>query len=202
MERFDRLEAVALPIAQVNCDTDQIIPARYLQKPRSDDFGNYLFADSRLGRDGMPAPELPFNQPAYASAKIVVAERNFGCGSSREHAVWALYDYGMRAVIAPSFGDIFASNSLKNGLLPIVLPEDVVTRLLTGLLAHPGASVAVDLPAQMVTLPDGASHAFAIDPFAKHCLVNGIDELGYTLGLAGEIAAFEQSYEAPGRQDG
>jgi 3-isopropylmalate/(R)-2-methylmalate dehydratase small subunit len=196
MERFTRLDAVALPIAQSNCDTDQIIPARYLQKPRSDNFGNYLFADSRLGKDGAPAPELPFNQPAYASAKIVVAERNFGCGSSREHAVWALYDHGMRAAIAPSFGDIFANNSLKNGLLPIVLPEEVVTGLIADLLANPGLEVTVDLPAQTVTLPDGTAHAFAIDPFAKHCLVNGIDEIGYTLGLSDSIAAFESSYGA------
>jgi len=145
---------------QANCDTDQIIPARYLQKPRSDNFGAYVFADSRLGKDGAPAPELPFNQQAYASAKIVVAERNFGCGSSREHAVWALYDYGMRAVIAPSFGDIFKNNSLKNGLLPIELPEEVVTGLIAGLLANPGTAVTVDLPAQTVTLPDGSGHAF------------------------------------------
>lgn len=196
MERFARLDAVALPIARSNCDTDQIIPARYLQKPRSDNFGNYLFADSRLGEDGAPAPELPFNQPAYASAKIIVAERNFGCGSSREHAVWALYDHGMRAAIAPSFGDIFASNSLKNGLLPIVLPEQVVTALIADLLARPGAEVAVDLPAQTVILPDGSSHEFAIDPFSKHCLVNGIDEIGYTLGLSSALEAFETSYGA------
>ncbi|PTM43432.1 3-isopropylmalate dehydratase small subunit [Bosea sp. 124] len=196
MERFARLDAVALPIAQSNCDTDQIIPARYLQKPRSDNFGNYLFADNRLGKDGKPAPELPFNQPAYAPAKIVVAERNFGCGSSREHAVWALYDYGMRAAIAPSFGDIFKNNSLKNGLLPIALPEEVVTGLIADLLARPGAEITVDLPAQTVTLPDGTSHGFEIDPFAKQCLVNGIDELGYTLGLSEAIEAFENSYGA------
>jgi len=196
MERFDRLDAVALPIAQSNCDTDQLIPARYLQKPRSDNFGDYLFADYRLGKDGKPAPELPFNQPAYAASKIVVAERNFGCGSSREHAVWALYDYGMRAAIAPSFGDIFKNNSLKNGLLPIVLPEEVVTGLIADLLANPGAQVTIDLPAQTVTLPDGSSHDFAVDPFAKQCLVNGIDELGYTLGLAEQITAFEKGYGA------
>jgi 3-isopropylmalate/(R)-2-methylmalate dehydratase small subunit len=143
-------------------------------------------------------PDFIFNRSAYRGGSVVVAQRNFGCGSSREHAVWALYDYGIRAAIAPSFGDIFAMNSLKNGLIPIVLPEEVVTGLLETLAGSPGARVTVDLPAQRVTLPDGSAHSFDIDPFAKDCLVNGVDELGYTLGNAAAIDAFERRYEGNG----
>jgi 3-isopropylmalate/(R)-2-methylmalate dehydratase small subunit len=195
MDRLDRLEAVALPIARVNCDTDQIIPAQYLQKMRSDDFGRYLFAEFRFRQDGSEVADFILNRPAYRPARIVVANRNFGCGSSREHAVWALYDYGIRAAIAPSFGDIFFTNCLKNGLLPIVLPQEVVTPLLAHLEAAPGATVAVDLPAQQVVLPDGTHHPFEIEAFAKTCLVNGIDELGYTLAQSARIDAFERSQE-------
>jgi 3-isopropylmalate/(R)-2-methylmalate dehydratase small subunit len=198
MERFERLDAVAIPFAQSNVDTDQIIPSRFLQKPRSDDFGRYLFADLRFRKDGADVPDFVFNQSPYRSGRVVVAQRNFGCGSSREHAVWALYDFGIRAAIAPSFGDIFAMNSLKNGLIPIVLPEDIVAGLLEALAASPGARVTVDLPAQQVALPDGSKHSFEIDPFAKHCLVNGIDELGYTLANAAAIDAFERRYEGNG----
>ena len=185
MEPFVRLDAVALPIARSNVDTDQIVPARYLQKPRSDNFGDYLFRDIRQD------PAFVFNRDAYRGARIVVAERNFGCGSSREHAVWALYDHGFRAAIAPSFGDIFASNALKNGFLPIVLPESTVAHLLSQLEAQPGARIAVDLPAQTVRGPDGAQHAFDIDAFARHCLIEGLDEISYTLTLLPAIEAYE-----------
>jgi 3-isopropylmalate/(R)-2-methylmalate dehydratase small subunit len=185
MEPFVRLDAVALPIARPNVDTDQILPARYLQKPRSDNFGDYLFRDVRQD------PAFVFNRDEFRGARIVVAERNFGCGSSREHAVWALYDHGFRAAIAPSFGDIFASNAQKNGFLPIVLPEPVVAQLITQLEAQPGARIVVDLPAQTVRAPDGTGHAFEIDAFAKHCLVEGLDEISYTLTLLPAIEAFE-----------
>ena len=195
MERFDRLTATALPWPQVNCDTDQIIPARYLQKLRSEDFGAFLFAGLRFDRHGAEIPDFPLNQPAYRSARIVVAGRNFGSGSSREHAVWALHDYGFRVAIAPSFGDIFFNNSLKNGLLPVVLPEDVVQGVIARLLEAPGTELTVDLPAQEVILPDGSSQSFAVDPFAKECLVNGLDELGYTLSLSNAIDAFEERYK-------
>ena len=193
MEPFTRLSAVALPLARSNVDTDQIVPARYLQKPRSDNFGDYLFRDVRED------PAFAFNREAFRGARIVVAERNFGCGSSREHAVWALYDHGFRAAIAPSFGDIFASNAQKNGFLPIVLPELAVGRLLAQLDAQPGARIVVDLPAQIVRAPDGAQHPFQIDAFAKHCLVEGLDEISYTLTLMPEIEAFEArlAKEAP-----
>jgi 3-isopropylmalate/(R)-2-methylmalate dehydratase small subunit len=185
MEPFVRLDAVALPIARPNVDTDQIVPARYLQKPRSDNFGDYLFRDVRQDS------AFVFNREAYRGARIVVAERNFACGSSREHAVWALYDHGFRVAIAPSFGDIFASNAQKNGFLPIVLPEPVVAQLLAQLDAQPGARIAVDLPAQIVRAPDGTRHAFEIDAFAKHCLVEGLDEISYTLTLLPAIEAYE-----------
>jgi 3-isopropylmalate/(R)-2-methylmalate dehydratase small subunit len=185
MEPFVRLDAVAMPIARPNVDTDQILPARYLQKPRSDNFGDYLFRDVRQD------PAFVFNRDAYRGARIVVAERNFGCGSSREHAVWALYDHGFRVAIAPSFGDIFASNAQKNGFLPIALPEPVVASLIAQLEAQPGGRVAVDLPAQTVRAPDGTTHAFEIDAFAKHCLVEGLDEISYTLTLLPAIEAYE-----------
>jgi 3-isopropylmalate/(R)-2-methylmalate dehydratase small subunit len=185
MEPLVHLDAVALPIARPNVDTDQIVPARYLQKPRSDNFGDYLFRDVRED------PAFVFNREPYRGARIVVAERNFGCGSSREHAVWALYDHGFRAAIAPSFGDIFAGNALKNGFLPIVLPAATVARLLAQLEAQPGARIAVDLPRQVVRAPDGAEHAFEIDAFAKHCLIEGLDEISYTLTLLPAIEAHE-----------
>jgi 3-isopropylmalate/(R)-2-methylmalate dehydratase small subunit len=195
MERLEQLDAVAVPLAWANCDTDQIIPASFLQKPRSDDFGRYLFSALRFNDDGSEKPDFVLNQQAYRSARIMVAGQNFGCGSSREHAVWALYDYGIRAVIAASFGDIFFFNSLKNGLLPIVLADDVVAGLLHDLKAQPGRHIAIDLPAQRVTLPDGRSLGFEINSFAKDCLIHGMDELDFTLSQADRIAAFEQQYD-------
>src|SRR5690606_13995996 len=146
MEPFPHLDAAMLPVARANVDTDQVVPARYLQKPRSDDFGQFLFRDLRFDKEGRENPEFVLNQQAYRRARIVVAQENFGCGSSREHAVWALHDYGFRAVIAPSFGDIFFSNALKNGLLPVVLPAQAVARLLEMARARPGACAIVDLP--------------------------------------------------------
>jgi 3-isopropylmalate/(R)-2-methylmalate dehydratase small subunit len=195
MERLEHIEAVAAPIPIINCDTDQIIPAQYLQKLRSDNFGHYLFHTARFRADGSDNPDFVLNRPAFRAARILVANRNFGCGSSREHAVWALYDYGIRVVIAPSFGDIFFLNSLKNGLLPIALPQEVVTELLAHLEAHPGATIAVDIPAQRVTLPDGSAHDFEVDAFSKNCLINGLDELGYTLGHLADIERFEREYQ-------
>jgi 3-isopropylmalate/(R)-2-methylmalate dehydratase small subunit len=196
MKPFELLDAVALPIEQANVDTDQVLPARYLQKPRANDFGQFLFRDLRFRKDGSEEPSFILNREPYRAARVVVAGRNFGCGSSREHAVWALYDYGVRAVIAPSFGDIFFANSLKNGLLPIVLPEDVVADLLTALVAAPGSRIGVDLARQVVTAPDGTQHAFHIDPFPKHCLLEGLDELDYTLSQMDRIIRFERLYDA------
>jgi 3-isopropylmalate/(R)-2-methylmalate dehydratase small subunit len=199
MERFTRLAAVAAPVALVNVNTDQIIPARFLRKPRQEGLGQFLFHDLRFGDDGRERPDFVLNLAPYRAARILVAERNFGCGSSREYAVLALYHHGIRAVIAPSFGDIFFNNCFKNGLLPIVLPEAVSTGLRAAVEARPGAVVIVDLAAQSVTGPDGDTHAFAIDGFRKHCLLEGVDELDFTRSQSDAIAAFEtrQAAEMP-----
>jgi len=177
-----------MPLARANIDTDQIVPARYLQKPRSDNFGEYLFNDLRKD------PAFPLNQPAYKNARILVAGRNFGCGSSREHAVWALADGGFRAAIAPSFGDIFAGNALKNGFLPVALPDRVIEDLLAAIAADPGMGITVDLQAQQVVAADNR-HSFEIAPFPKRCLLEGLDEIAYTLGQIDKVAAFERHYE-------
>jgi 3-isopropylmalate/(R)-2-methylmalate dehydratase small subunit len=192
MEPFRPIDGIAVPIEQPNLDTDQVLPARYLQKPRANDFREYLFRDLRFRREGSEEPGFILNREPYRGATVLIAGRNFGCGSSREHAVWALYDYGFRAVIAPSFGDIFFSNALKNGLLPIVLPADAVSELLKLALAAPGTRLKVDLAAQTVAAPNGVTHEFAIDPFSKHCLLNGLDELEYTLSLMAHITGFER----------
>jgi 3-isopropylmalate/(R)-2-methylmalate dehydratase small subunit len=188
---FERIEAVAVPLALSNIDTDQIIPARFLQKPRKDGYADFLFRDLRYDGSGAPKPAFVLNKPASASARILVAGRNFGCGSSREGAVYALWDYGFRTVIAPSFGDIFYNNALKNGFLPVVLPQSEIDELLALLANAPGAKLKVDLAAQSVTSPAGTVRRFEIDPFIKQCLLRGVDELDYTLSLGNEIAAFE-----------
>ena len=198
MEAFKRLDAVAMPLAGINIDTDQVVPARYLQKPRSDNFGDYLFRDLRQRADGAEIADFPLNRPEWRAARIIVAGRNFGCGSSREHAVWALFDYGFRVAIAPSFGDIFAGNSLKNGFLPVVLPESVVAATLAHLQAHPGARITVDLETQKVVLPDSGEHAFDIAPFARRCLLEGLDEIDYTLTHLAALQAFERRHAAEG----
>src|SRR3954454_4503658 len=187
MEQLDRLEAGAVPIATVNCDTDQILPAQVLQKLRSDDFGRFLFHAFRFRADGSEVEDFILNRTPYRPARILVANRNFGCGSSREHAVWALYDYGFRAVIAPSFGDIFLANSLKNGLLPIILPQEVVSAEMAQLEASPGATIFVDLIEQQVRLCGGSTHAFEVDPFNKTCFKKLVDQLGYTLERLADI---------------
>jgi 3-isopropylmalate/(R)-2-methylmalate dehydratase small subunit len=194
MEPVTRLVAHALPIDRPNVDTDQIVPARYLQKPRSAPFGDFLFRDLRFDADGNEKPEFVLNRPFYRQARIVVAEENFACGSSREHAVWALVDYGFRAVIAPSLGDIFASNAAKNGLLTIELPAPVVTGMIEALKTEPDLEIAVDLEAQTVSLPNGPAHRFEIDPYRKHLLLSGLDELGFTLSQIDQITAFEKTY--------
>jgi len=186
MDAFSTLTSNAVPFARDNIDTDQILPARYLARPRNDNHGEYLF------RDLLQTADFPLNRPEWQAARIVLGGRNFACGSSRENAVWALYDHGVRAVIAPSYGDIFATNSVKNGLLPVVLPEDVVQGLIAATEADPNAQITVDLPSQTVTGPDGAVHHFDIDPFNKRCLLEALDELAFTLTHAEDIAAFER----------
>jgi len=194
MRPFTPLESSAAPFEQPNIDTDQIIPARFLQKPRGGGFGQYLFHDLRFDAEGAERPEFVLNQNAHRGARMIVANVNFGCGSSRENAVWALHDYGVSVAIAPSFGDIFYTNCLKNGLLPVRLSEDVVSDILARVAATPDLHIRVNLEAQTVELPDGGVHVFEIDPFAKHCLLSGLDELDYTLSRRDEIAAFEHRY--------
>ncbi len=184
MEPFTTLEAVALPLDQPNIDTDQIVPARFLGGSRESQ-ARALFHDLRLAAD------FVMNQPGFAGARIVVAEHNFGCGSSREHAVTVMIDNGLRAYIAPSFGDIFFNNCFQNGALPIRLDAERVAELRAALHAAPGAVVRIDLAAQTVIGPDGKTDRFDIDPFRKDCLLRGVDEINFTRGYEADIARFE-----------
>jgi 3-isopropylmalate/(R)-2-methylmalate dehydratase small subunit len=181
-----RSRTVVLPAA--NIDTDQIIPARFLTTTTRDGLGKHLFADWRYDAHGAPQRDFILNRPAARGCQILVAGRNFGCGSSREHAPWALLDYGFRAVISTQIADIFRSNSLKNGFLPVVV--DAPTS--DWLIGHPGADVSIDLPSATLTLPSGAQVAFPLETFARYCLVNGIDELGFLLERQAQIEAFER----------
>lgn len=186
--RTFRSRTAVLPFT--NIDTDQIIPARFLRTTTRLGLGKNLFADWRYLPDGQPNPEFALNRPQAAGCQVLVADRNFGCGSSREHAPWALVDYGFRAVVSTEIADIFRNNSLKNGLLPIVVDEATAQWL----LAHPGAEVGVDLEATTLTLPDGTAVKFPIEGFARYCLLNGVDELGYLLSQQEHIAAYEKTH--------
>ena len=192
MEAFQRLDAVAAPMPVPNIDTDQIIPARFLRRARNAGFGQHLFNDLRFDEEGRERPDFVLNQPAYRDARILIAERNFACGSSREHAVYALWDYGFRAAIAPSFGDIFYGNSFKNGFLPIVLPAEQVAALRAQVEAKPGARVIVDLAKQEVTGPDGTRYRFEIDALRRDLLLKGVDELDFTLSQNAAIENYER----------
>lgn len=196
MEPFGALTAVAAPLGIVNVDTDKIIPARFLRKPRSAGYGNFLFYDIRYHGDGVPDPTFMLNQPAYKPARILVADKNFGCGSSREGAVYALLDSGFRAVIAPSFGDIFFNNCAKNGVVAAQLPEDACTRLRQQLADRPGAEITVDLAADTVIGPDGTRYPFSLEPTRKRCLLEGLDDIQLTLRHDAEIVRFEQRRSA------
>ena len=195
MEPFTRLTAIAAPYDPINCDTDRIIPARFLKFPRGGGYGQFLFHDIRRKGEAQD-PEFVLNRAPYDQARILVANTNFACGSSREGAVYALFDAGFRAVIAPSFGDIFFNNCLKNGVVPARLPAEVCADMRTQLTATPGATVTVDLQSLVVTGPDGAHHAFEIDGFFRELLLKGTDEVGLTLGLMPEIEAFEATHHA------
>jgi 3-isopropylmalate/(R)-2-methylmalate dehydratase small subunit len=188
MESLTHVRSRTVVMNSTNVDTDQIIPARFLTTTTKEGLGRQLFADWRYLTDGNPNPEFILNQPSAAGCQILVAGRNFGCGSSREHAPWALLDYGLRAVISTEIADIFRSNSLKNGFLPVVVDE----KTSRWLLEHPGAEVDIDLTASTVSLPTGQTVSFPIEAFARHCLLNGIDELGY---LQSKIPIIER-YEA------
>jgi 3-isopropylmalate/(R)-2-methylmalate dehydratase small subunit len=191
MESFQKLTATAVPLRAENVDTDQVIPARYLTAVTKEGMGDGLFASWRYNADGSPKPDFVLNQPEFQGAQVLIAGRNFGSGSSREHAVWALTEYGFKAVITPGFGDIFYNNSLKNGLLPIALPTEAVNLLLDLVEEEPETQIAIDLANQTVTLPDGQQHGFEIDPFRKLCLLDGVDDLGYILSKEEQVRAFE-----------
>ena len=194
MDPFTHMDAVGVPMPTPNIDTDQVIPARYLSRPRSEGLAECLFHDLKRRPDGSENPGFVMNRPEYRDARILVAERNFGCGSSRENAVHALFDAGFRVVIAPSFGDIFRSNCTKNGIVPVILPAAAVTEILEGLAARPGARMAVDLQRQLVTGPGNASWTFEIDPFVKECLLAGQDDIDLSLRHVDQIAAFEAAH--------
>ena len=188
---FDRLTATAVAIDQPNVDTDQIIPARFLALPREQQVP-HLFNDVRYQEDGSPRADFPLNAPAAAGAEILVAEKNFGCGSSREHAVSVLVDNGFRVFIAPSFGDIFHNNSFQNGALPIRLPAERIREMLDHLARRPDARITVDLESQTVTGPDNWTQHFEIDSFRKQCLLQGLDDISLTLGYEADITAHER----------
>jgi 3-isopropylmalate/(R)-2-methylmalate dehydratase small subunit len=190
MEPIRTLESRTVVLPFTNIDTDQIIPARFLTTTTKHGLGRHAFFDWRYSSDGAPKADFVFNKPEAQGCAILVGGRNFGCGSSREHAPWALLDLGVRAVISTEIADIFRNNALKNGLLPVIVDE----RTHDWLLANPGASVRIDLDASTVTLPDGQAVKFPIEAFARYCLLNGIDELGYLLQQQPQIARYEQTH--------
>jgi len=191
MEKFTTFTSRLAPLAIDNIDTDQIIPARFLKTISKAGLGDQLFYDWRYDASGNPKPDFLLNRPEGRQAQVLLAGDNFGCGSSREHAPWALTQYGFRAVISTSFADIFRGNALKNSLLPIAIPAEEHKNLLAAVAANPAATVTVDLAQQKLTLPDGSSVTFPVDSFAKECMLQGVDELGYILKQAAAISAFE-----------
>ncbi|MBO33550.1 MAG: 3-isopropylmalate dehydratase small subunit [Rhodospirillaceae bacterium] len=196
MDKFTKLTSVAAPLPLINVDTDMIIPARFLKTIKRTGLGKSLFFVLRFDDDGNERSDFVLNKPAYKGAKILVTGKNFGCGSSREHAPWALADYGIRCVIAPDFADIFYNNSFKNGMLLIKLPQEQVDKLMDDAERGANATVTADLEAQEITGPDGGLIKFDIDPFKKHCLLNGLDDIGLTLQKEDKISAFEASQKA------
>ena len=201
MQKFNVHKGLVAPMDRANVDTDAIIPKQFLKSIRRIGFGQNLFDAWRYMDEGQPGQDCSnrplnrdfvLNQPRYKGASILIARKNFGCGSSREHAPWALGEYGFRAIIAPSYGDIFFNNSLKNGLLPIVLDEAKVDRLFAEAAPFPGYSLEINLEAQVVIKPDGSSYHFDIEPFSRYCLMNGFDDIGLTLRHAATIRAFEE----------
>ncbi|MDR3436156.1 3-isopropylmalate dehydratase small subunit [Telmatospirillum sp.] len=199
MDKFTKLTGVAAPLPIINVDTDMIIPKQFLKTIKRTGLGKNLFDEMRFTKDGQEVPGFVLNKPAYRKATILVAGANFGCGSSREHAPWALLDFGIRCVIAPSFADIFYNNCFKNGILPIKLPQAEVDKLLDDAGRGANAVVSIDLEKQEITGPDGGCIRFEIDPFRKFCLLNGLDDIGLTLQKQEKITSFEsrRSLEQP-----
>lgn len=194
MKAFTKLSGLVAAMDRLNVDTDQIIPKQFLKRIERTGFGQFLFFDWRFLDDGSSNPEFELNQPEFQGASILVARRNFGCGSSREHAPWALEDYGLRVIIAPSFADIFYNNCFKNGMLPIVLSEDQVEEIFRRVAEHRVYKLIVDLESQTISDDYGLSYAFEVDPFRKHCLLNGLDDIGLTLQNEAQITAYEQAH--------
>ncbi len=192
MEKFTTLRGIAAPLPMVNVDTDMIIPKQFLKTIKRSGLGKAAFHELRYDEAGKERPDFVLNQPAYRQAKILIAGANFGCGSSREHAPWAILDLGIRCIIAPSFADIFYNNCFKNGILPIVVPQDIIDKLLDDAGRGANAIITVDLEKQEITGPDGGRMTFDIDPFRKHCLLNGLDDIGITLQHADAITQFEE----------
>jgi len=191
MDTFDKLTGVAAPLPILNVDTDMIIPKQFLKTIKRTGLGVHLFDEMRYAEDGSEVADFVLNRPAYRDAKILVAGDNFGCGSSREHAPWALMDFGIRCVISTSFADIFYNNCFQNGILPIVLPKEDVDKLMDDAQRGANAVLSIDLEAQQITGPDGGTLTFDIDPFRKHCLLNGLDAIGLTLQQDAAIDTFE-----------
>jgi 3-isopropylmalate/(R)-2-methylmalate dehydratase small subunit len=191
MDRFTTLTGIAAPMPLVNIDTDMIIPKQFLKTIQRSGLGKNLFDEMRYTQDGQEIADFVLNQPAYRKSQILVAGDNFGCGSSREHAPWALLDFGIRCVISTSFADIFYNNCFKNGILPVVLPQDAVDHLMDDARKGENARVTIDLTAQTVTASDGTVFSFEVDAFKKHCLLNGLDDIGLTLEKASAIDAYE-----------
>jgi 3-isopropylmalate/(R)-2-methylmalate dehydratase small subunit len=197
MQPFRVHQGLVAPLDRVNVDTDQIIPKQFLKRIERTGFGEFLFYDWRHAGSGQPDPDFVLNQPRYEHASILIAGKNFGCGSSREHAVWALSDFGIRAAIAPSFADIFANNSVKNGFLNVVLPEDAVMELMGRAQQREGYQLTIDLEQRKVSDDMGFSMPFQLDDFVRHCLLNGLDDIGLTLEHEAEIAAYEARHPLP-----
>ena len=193
MKPFTKLTGRTVALDRANIDTDQIIPKQFLKRIERTGFGPFAFFDWRYNEDGTPKPDFELNRPGYENATVLVAGRNFGCGSSREHAPWALEDMGFRTVIAPSFADIFFNNCFQNGMLPIVLPEETVKDLLDRAKERPGYQLTVDLEDQTVSDEEGVVARFDVDEFRKHCLLNGLDNVGLTLQHQDDIEAFERT---------
>ena len=194
MEKFTKVTGVAAPMPLINIDTDMIIPKLFLKTIKRSGLGKNLFDEMRFNEDGSEISDFVLNQPAYRNAEIIVAGDNFGCGSSREHAPWALLDFGIRVVISTSFADIFFNNCFKNGILPIVLPQEDVDKLMDDAGRGANAVVTVDLENQVITGPDGGKIEFTVDAFKKHCLQNGLDDIGLTMQKSDAIDAFEKQY--------
>jgi 3-isopropylmalate/(R)-2-methylmalate dehydratase small subunit len=204
MQPFVTLDGLAVPFDRANVDTDAIIPKQFLKSIKRSGFGPNAFDEWRYLDHGEPGmdnskrklnPDFVLNQSRYQGAELLLARENFGCGSSREHAPWALLDYGFRAIIAPSFADIFFNNCFKNGILPVVLSAEAVDKLFKAVEANPGYKILIDLEKQSVTTPDGQAYSFEVDAFRKHCLLNGLDDIGLTLQQVDKIKAFEANHK-------